>query len=312
MYSDRPRFAYREQRSRHTPNRLTARPKASNPLHLLVLSCLLLAGSQLILSQLATAQKAFIQTTGAIIASSDSIPIRLGPNINKQQLDQKIGELISDNSDLNISVSYKDISSGRTFHYGTNKSFVAASVSKLLTASYYLSEVDKGNRSLNDTIAGSNAKTLLRNLIVVSDNAAWVALDKSLGAGNLENFAVASGLQNYKHSNNTLTSDDVLALLNKIYRGGLLSRANTDLLLSYMQQANYRQYIVASLPSDATVYHKVGFLEDRLHDTAIVDNGRFPYILVIFTESKNGMFDFVSATSLAHDITETINSPYEK
>ncbi len=307
--SNRRQFAYRQP---VTAQRAAARPKSSSPMHLVILGALLLVGSQVVLSQLANGQQSFIQTNGQVLAVSDSMPIRPAPKINKQRLDKTMAELLAGQSGLNVSVSYKDLTTGRTFHYGTSNSFVAASVTKLLTASLYLKQVDDGKRSLNDNVAGANAKELLRRLIVVSDNAAWVALDKSLGAGNLESFARENGLKQYKHSNNTLSSDDVLTLLQKIYRGDMLSKSSRDLLLSYMSLANYRQYIVAALASDVTVYHKIGFLEDRVHDAAIVDNGRFPYLLVIFTEAKNSTLNFISTTDLIHDITESVNAPYDR
>lgn len=271
----------------------------------------MLLGSGLVLKLVASNYKAFIATQGATVLAADSLPIVPAPKINKVELDRAMQGLLAEYSNVSISVTYKDLTTGRTFHYGSDDTMVAASVPKVLTAAYYLKQVDEGKRSLSDSVGGASARQQLRNLIVVSDNAAWVALDRALGAKNLESFAKDTGLKNYRHSTNSLTSDDMVTLLQKIYRGNLLSRENTDLLLSYMADANYTQYIVAAVPDDSKTYHKVGFLEDRVLDVAIVDNGRFPYLLAIFTEAKGGTFNFIEVTNFIHAATEIIHKPYE-
>jgi beta-lactamase class A len=70
-----------------------------------------------------------------------------------------------------------------------------------------------------------------------------------------------------------------------------------------MAQANYRDYIVAAIPSDVTVYHKVGILDDHLHDAAIIKKGSRSYVLVIFSKDNSGGYDYNRGAQLFGAIT---------
>jgi beta-lactamase class A len=71
-----------------------------------------------------------------------------------------------------------------------------------------------------------------------------------------------------------------------------------------MQQADMRNYIVAAIPSGTDVYHKVGYLADRLHDAAIIKRGDRSYVLVIFSKSS-GAYDYYRGSQVFGEITET-------
>lgn len=70
-----------------------------------------------------------------------------------------------------------------------------------------------------------------------------------------------------------------------------------------MKQADNRNYIVALVPSTDTVYHKAGYLKDRVHDAAIIETGSEKYALVIFTKSS-GQYDFTVGQELFGKITK--------
>jgi hypothetical protein len=52
------------------------------------------------------------------------------------------------------------------------------------------------------------------------------------------------------------------------------------------------------------VYHKVGYLADRLHDAAIIKRGDRSYVLVIFSKAS-GNYNFTRGASLFGSITES-------
>ncbi len=230
--------------------------------------------------------------------------------IDETQLANGINGLIAANPELDISVSYRDLSTGTTEHYGITDPFVAASISKLMTASLYLKDIDSGARNLDDPVGTGTGGEQLKLLIEQSDNTAWANFDKLLGSTRFAQFAADIGMKDYDHVKNVTSSEDVALLLQKLYKGELLSKSSTDLLLSHMKAANYTQYIVAALPRTAVVYHKTGYLKDRVHDAAIVDNGQHPYVLVIFTKARDSSYDFVNGPTLIHSIVVAVNKPY--
>jgi beta-lactamase class A len=220
-----------------------------------------------------------------------------------QQLLAQVNQIITNNPSMDIGVAVQDLNSSQSFVYGEKLPFVAASISKLLTAADYLHGVQKGSYSLNQSIDGYTAKYELRQMIVQSDNDAWANFNDLLTHDGLKAYTQSIGLTNYDPNQNTLTVSDITLLLRKLYRHQLLNGSNTNLLLSYMQNANEKNYIVASIPTGVRVYHKAGWLDDRVNDAAIIDNGKHPYILVIFTKDTSGDYNVDIGHQIYADIT---------
>lgn len=232
--------------------------------------------------------------------------------IDDTALQAKVEQLIAENPYMNISVSAVDLTTGATYHYGNDSSFVAASITKLLTACLFLHQIEAGNYTLTDSISGATVQQQIKQMIVDSDNTAWKSLNDTLVTGALETYATKHGLQTYNAEHNTISSDDTTLLLAKLYRHKLLNELHTSLLLSYMQQASETDYIVVAAPTSATVYHKAGWLDDRMHDAAIIDNGTHAYALAIFTATANGdeTYNSIAGKALFYAITSATNAAF--
>jgi beta-lactamase class A len=219
------------------------------------------------------------------------------------QMASAINSVIQANPGMDIGVAIQDLNSRQSYHYGLSDPFIAASISKILTAVYYLNQTETGKFSLSQDIGGYSAEYEIQQMIEQSDNGAWTNLNGLLTHDGLENYAAKIGLSNYDPDQNTLTVDDISLLLGKLYKNQLLNSADTQLLLSYMHNANEDDYIVASIPSGVKVYHKAGWLADRVHDAAIIDNGKHPYVLVIFTKDDSGTYDSTAGHQIFNSIT---------
>lgn len=207
------------------------------------------------------------------------------------QMAAAINKVINNYQDMDVGVAIEDLNNGQFYHYGVSNPFVAASVAKLLTAAMFLHQVETGQQTMDQTLSYGSAAYELQQMIEQSDNTAWADFNGLLTHDGLQAYAGQIGLSNYDPDQNTLTVDDIAILLGKLYKGELLNRADTQLLLSYMHDANYDSYIPASVPAGVKVYHKAGWLDDRVHDAAIIDNGKHPYVLVIFTKDNSGAYD---------------------
>lgn len=214
-----------------------------------------------------------------------------------------IQAIMSENSDLDLSVSITDLQTGKSYHYGETASYTAASIGKLVTATSYLYMVEMGQASLDDKVGGVNARSQLTKLIVESDNDAWEALNDVVTHDGLKSYAASIGMTTYTPNDNIMTSDDIALLLTKLASQKLLNTEGTDFLLSLMKDASMRSYIVAAVPDGTDVYHKVGYLEDRLHDASIIKRGDRSYVLVIFSKSS-GSYDFSRGATIFGDITK--------
>lgn len=211
---------------------------------------------------------------------------------------------------LDMSVSVVDLTSGRMYSYGDSDAYVSASIGKLLTACLVLRDVQQGTIKLSDTIGGSSVRVQLQQMIEVSDNEAWTVLNDMLGHPALQVYAKSIGLMSYDPAQNLFKSTDIAHLLQKLYKGQILNTQNTQILLGYMAHTDERQYIAAAAPENAKVYDKTGYLDDRLHDAAIVVDGH-PYALVIFSKTTDGSdYDFIAAQKLFGSITQAVTSTF--
>jgi beta-lactamase class A len=220
-----------------------------------------------------------------------------------------VNEVINSNPDMSIAVSIVDLNTGSQQNYGLQNPFEAASTGKLITAADFLHHVEEGDDSLTETVNGNTAKYGLQQMIVLSDDNAWAAFNDSLGHDDLQSYADSIGLKDYDASTNTMPARDVAILLQKLYQKILLNASDTQLLLSYMAKANLNGYIGPVVPSDVRFYHKTGLLDDRVHDAAIIDNGKRPIVLVIFTREYNDQ-DYAGRALIMQRITKSVLQTY--
>lgn len=247
------------------------------------------------------------QTSAAAIQEQPPEPIK---NITTdEEMAATINQVISASPDIDISVSIVDIDKNKSYHYGLDAQFDEASVGKLLTAVTYLHQVEKNETTLDKMLGGVSARANIQKMIELSDNVAWKNLNDFISHEYLMEYAQSIGINGYNADKNTIDSNSIALILSKLYKGTLLNKQNTQLLLGHMKNANRTDFIVASIPSGVSVYHKAGWLEDRNHDAAIIDDGHDPYVLVIFT---NGHLKYhpVSAITIIQNITKATTARF--
>ena len=217
-------------------------------------------------------------------------------------LDQRINAVIAENPTLDISVAVIDIKTSTRANYGIQNNFAGASTTKVLTAAAYLHDIEAGKYAMT-----AEGKNQLRLMINRSDNTAWDTLNRKVGYNNLNIYAQSIGLSSFNWNGNIITASDQAILLEELYRRKLLSEENTTLLLSFMQNTNNEDMIPTVTPAGATLWHKYGQLEDRLHDAAIIEFKQRPLAVVIYT--KGGATDgsnYTPRTQLVGRIAQTI------
>jgi beta-lactamase class A len=223
---------------------------------------------------------------------------------------QTINSVISQNSNITMSVNLIDLNGSQAEHYGVNQTFQAASTAKIITAEDFLHEVEVGKQSLNETINGDTAEYELQQMIVISDDTAWAALDDTLGYSNLQDYADSTfGISDYQAYNNSLSSKDIALALQGLWQGKLLNSSDSQLLLSYLKQANYRQYIVPAVPANDIIYHKIGLYEDYVNDAAIITHGNKAFVIVIFTNG-NGLYNWPARATMMQTIAKAALKAY--
>ena len=228
-------------------------------------------------------------------------------------LNNSVNSVIDNNQNIDFEVSSVDITNDdKQLTYGQSGPMTAGSVSKILTAADYLNEVELGKQSLSQTFEdGDTASYALKQMIVVSDDDAWEDLNDQLSYLQLQDYANKIGVNSYQWQNNTLSAYDTANLLAKLYEGKLLNKEYTDLLLGYLKQANYREFIVPAVPSYDTVYHKIGEYNDNVNDAAIITNKNQSIVvtLAIFTNG-NGTYQWTQRAEMMQQITKAFLTYY--
>lgn len=221
-------------------------------------------------------------------------------------MENAVNSIIQANSNITFEVAITNMNDGSQLNFGQSGSMTAASVSKILTATDFLNQVQLGNQSINKTLDdGNTASRDLQQMIVVSSDSAWAALDDDLTGAQLQSYAQGLGVTSFNYTNNTLSARDTANIMTELYQGKLLDDSNTQLLLGYLKQANYRQYILPAIPSTDTVYHKIGLYNDNVNDATIITNGPQTISLVIFTNG-NGIYNWPNRALLMQAIAKPI------
>src|SRR5215213_1736224 len=95
-------------------------------------------------------------------------------------LEQQLHSLIGGSS-ADVGIAALDLRTGESISVRGDVPFPMASTVKVAVAALYLSQVDHGRRSLDDTINGQSARNLMRRMLVHSDNRATDILLGDLG-----------------------------------------------------------------------------------------------------------------------------------
>ncbi len=242
--------------------------------------------------------------THAKAASQDPNNFQEIYRIDRAGLDRAVEEVIDANPRLDIGVAIIDLQTHQTYHYGETASFDGASIGKLITATALLHKVEMNKLYLNDRIGDKTVEELLKAMIVDSDNDAWTKLNTNLTKPELNRYAHMLGLESYMAEDNTLTADNIALLIAKFAEQKLLNAEHNSLLLSLMKDADMRNFIVKAVPDGVNVYHKGGYLDDRLHDAAIIQKGDRSYVLVVFSKSLTGKYDYIKGSQVFGAITK--------
>lgn len=228
---------------------------------------------------------------------------------NDYNLSAAIDEYLEDNyPNLQVGVSLVNLTNNQTINAGQyNQLFKAASTAKLVAATDFLNLCQSNQASINQNIDGMTAYNVLKGMIEVSSNTDWTDLNNFLGS-NQQVFADQIGLSTFTdYPYNTITSQDMALLLEKIYDGQLLNQHYLEILYYFMSHTDSTNLIQAALPANSIVYHKYGLLWGYLNDAAIVIEGQTKFALVIYTNNRQGVINnYQGRVNLIHQITDLI------
>lgn len=165
--------------------------------------------------------------------------------------------------------------------------FTSASTYKIYVAYAMIHDVETGRRNWSSRINGTTWETCLSRMIINSDNACPEAYINSIGYTKFNQIVDGLGVSEqtqFRPYDMRTSANDLALVLQKLYKGELMTDENKNKLFSLMEQQRYRQGIPAGIGESGVVYDKVGFMDPLRHDAGIIHTDKGDYVLVVMTD----------------------------
>jgi beta-lactamase class A len=214
-------------------------------------------------------------------------PAAAASSASLASLEQQLSYLVAGKS-ADVGIAALDLNTGETVSIKGNTPFPMASTVKVAVAALYLAQVDHGRRTLDDTINGTSARSLMRRMLVHSDNGATDILIKDLGGPRaLDSWLRENGVSGVRvdrtiaqllrdkrdlwDRRDSSTPAAMVELLKRIYKAELIKPESRNYLLDVMSQcATGKNRIRALLPYGTPVEHKTGTLNGYTSDVGFI------------------------------------------
>jgi beta-lactamase class A len=231
-------------------------------------------------------------------------PAAAASSPNLMTLEQQLSSMVSSKS-ADVGIAALDLNTGETVSIKGNTPFPMASTVKVAIAALYLAQVDNGRRSLDDTINGQSARSLMARMLIHSDNRATDILLKDLGGptavhewlrdngvtGLRVDRTIAQLLSSKRDlwdRRDSSTPVAMVDLLKRIYNAELIKPESRNYLLDLMAQCQTGRNRIKALLPGVPIEHKTGTLDGLADDVGFMTlpDGR-RVAVAIFTRGGN-------------------------
>ncbi|MGZ2412700.1 beta-lactamase class A [Sphingomonas sp. F9_3S_D5_B_2] len=202
-------------------------------------------------------------------------------------LEQELQMLVA-NKTADVGIAALDLTTGETLSVKGDVPFPMASTVKVAIAALYLSQVDHGMRSLDDSINGESVRSLMAKMLIHSDNRAADILLKADGGPNaVHNWLRDNGIRGVRvdrtiaqllaarrdlwDRRDSSTPVAMVDLLKRIYQGELVQPKSRNYLLGLMARCQTgKNRMKWLLPAGTPVEHKTGTLDGLSDDVGFI------------------------------------------
>ena len=213
-------------------------------------------------------------------------PVAAASSPSMVSLEQQISGLVA-NKSADVGIAALDLTTGESISVKGDTPFPMASTVKVAVAALYLAQVDQGRRSLDDTINGIPARTLMKRMLIHSDNHATDILLKDLGGPHaLQSWLQDNGVTGLRvdrtiaqllsdrrdlfDRRDSSTPVAMVDLLKRIYKAELIKPESRNYLLDVMAQCETGKNRMKALLPGVPVEHKTGTLNGLADDVGFI------------------------------------------
>jgi len=201
-------------------------------------------------------------------------------------LEQQLSAMVA-NKSADVGIAALDLNTGETVSIKGNTPFPMASTVKVAIAALYLAQVDNGHRSLDDTINGQSARSLMARMLIHSDNRATDMLLKDLGGPTaVHNWLRDNGVSGLRvdrtisqlltakrdlwDRRDSSTPVAMVDLLKRIYKAELIKPESRNYLLDLMSRCATGKNRMKALLPGVPIEHKTGTLDGLTDDVGFI------------------------------------------
>jgi beta-lactamase class A len=213
-------------------------------------------------------------------------PVAAASSPSLMTLEQQLSSLVA-NKSADDGIAALDLNTGETVSIKGNTPFPMASTVKVAIAALYLAQVDNGRRSLDDTINGQSARSLMARMLIHSDNRATDILLKDLGGPTaVHDWLRDNGMSGLRvdrtiaqllsakrdlwDRRDSSTPVAMVDLLKRIYKAELIKPESRDYLLGLMSRCETGKNRMKALLPGVPVEHKTGTLDGLTDDVGFI------------------------------------------
>lgn len=198
--------------------------------------------------------------------------------------------LINDHETYGVFV--KNLKTGETYGYNQNLKFETASLYKLWVMGAVFEKISKGE--LSNSPVNQQA---IEKMITLSDNDAATLLVDEVGNSGIDNFLseykfLSSSFENTPSS----TPEDIGLFFDRLYNGAIVSPTYSLKMIDILKRQKINDRLPKYLPSEVTIAHKTGELDQYKNDAGIIFTNKGDYIIVVMSKTKD---PYIAAEKIA-------------
>ncbi|MGN6059333.1 MAG: serine hydrolase [Sphingomicrobium sp.] len=236
----------------------------------------------------------------SLLAFVAAQPAAAASSAGLSDLEQQLNSLVAGKS-ADVGIAALDLNTGETVSIKGDTPFPMASTVKVAIAALYLAQVDAGQHSLDDTINGEPVRSVMRKMLVYSDNRSADMMFRAVGGPRaVHDWLIDNGITGVRvdRTISQLLSDKrdlwdrrdsstpiaMVNLLKRIYTAQLIKPASRNYLLDLMAQCQTGRNRIRALLPGVPVEHKTGTLNGLADDVGFITlpDGR-RVVVAIFT-----------------------------
>ncbi|HEY4070598.1 MAG TPA: serine hydrolase [Sphingomicrobium sp.] len=216
-----------------------------------------------------------------------AVPATAASSPDLQSVEQQLSSMLAGSS-ADVGIAALDLNTGETISIKGDTPFPMASTVKVAIAALYLSQVDHGQKTLDDTIRGESVRSLMNKMLIYSDNRAADVLFKDVGGPKaVHHFLRENGVYGVRvdrtiaqlladkrdlwDARDSSTPKGMIELLKRIYKAEIISPKSRDYLLAVMAKCHTgRNRMKWLLPAGTAVEHKTGTLDGLSDDVGFI------------------------------------------